>query len=232
MIDLYQFPPSLGVPNASSLCLKLETFLKIAGLDYRNHYGADLRNAPKSKMPYVVMNGKVLGDSELIIEHLLANEAKQVDAWLTQEQKAIAKSFSRLCNEHLYWVLVYSRWQDDTGWAHIRQEFFKPLPGIIRPLVATVLRRKIKRDLWGQGLSRHSAKEIWQIADKDLQALSFYLADKPYMMGEQPCSVDASVFGVLANVCLSKPSTPLTQLSHNYPNLNQYCDRMMARFYE
>ncbi|GAA5217891.1 glutathione S-transferase family protein [Corallincola platygyrae] len=232
MIDLYQFPPGLGVPNPSPFCLKLETFLKLAELDYRNHYGADLRNAPKGKMPYVSINKQVMGDSELIIETLLVSEAESLDSWLSGEEKAMAKAWCRLCNEHLYWALVYSRWYYPKGWQHIKQVFFKPLPPIIRPIVASLLRRKVKRDLWGQGLARHTQEEVWEIADKDLKAISDFLGNKPFMMGEKPSSADASVFGVLANICFAKPETPLTVKSHQYPNLARYCHNIMQTYYD
>ena len=32
MIKLFQFPPAFGLPNASPFCMKLETWLRMAGL--------------------------------------------------------------------------------------------------------------------------------------------------------------------------------------------------------
>ena len=34
MIKLYQFPPAFGLPNASPFCMKLETYLRMAGLPF------------------------------------------------------------------------------------------------------------------------------------------------------------------------------------------------------
>lgn len=35
MITLFQFPAAFNVPNASPYCLKLETWLRLAGLEYQ-----------------------------------------------------------------------------------------------------------------------------------------------------------------------------------------------------
>ena len=45
-IKLYQFPPALGLPNASPFCMKLETYLRMAGLPFENKYTPHLRQHP------------------------------------------------------------------------------------------------------------------------------------------------------------------------------------------
>jgi hypothetical protein len=49
MIALHQFPPALGLPNASPFCLKLELYLRMAGLPYRNSYTLKLHKAPQGQ---------------------------------------------------------------------------------------------------------------------------------------------------------------------------------------
>ena len=52
-IELYQFAPAFGLPNASPFCMKMETWLRMAGLPFTipapnfSHFG----KAPKGKMP-------------------------------------------------------------------------------------------------------------------------------------------------------------------------------------
>jgi hypothetical protein len=62
MITLYQFEPAFGLPNASPFCLKLETWLRMAGLPYeapRMTLSA-MGRSPKGKLPYIVDEGKPL----------------------------------------------------------------------------------------------------------------------------------------------------------------------------
>ena len=73
MIELYQFPPMWGLPNFSPLCLKLETWLRMAKLPYQApKCGIPLGKAPKHKLPYIVDRGQSIGDSSLIIDYLKA----------------------------------------------------------------------------------------------------------------------------------------------------------------
>ncbi|MGC3250889.1 glutathione S-transferase family protein, partial [Pseudomonas aeruginosa] len=51
MISLFQFPAAFNVPNASPYCLKLETRLRLAGLEYQVKVVSDPRKAPKGKLP-------------------------------------------------------------------------------------------------------------------------------------------------------------------------------------
>ena len=57
MITLHQFPPAFGLPNASPFCLKLELYLHMAGLPYRNSYTLELHKTPKGKLLVVKGDG-------------------------------------------------------------------------------------------------------------------------------------------------------------------------------
>jgi glutathione S-transferase len=70
-ITLVQFPRRLGVPNPSPFCVKLELWLKLAGIPYTVQYQVMPGKAPKKKIPYIVEGGRMMGDSTLIIEHLV-----------------------------------------------------------------------------------------------------------------------------------------------------------------
>jgi glutathione S-transferase len=67
MIELHQFSPNWGLPNASPFCMKLETYLRMANLPHQVVYEDKMDKAPKGKMPYIVDQGKKLGDSNLIL---------------------------------------------------------------------------------------------------------------------------------------------------------------------
>ena len=51
MIKLYQFAPAFGLPNTSSFCLKLETYLRMVEIPFESVYSNEMGKAPKGKMP-------------------------------------------------------------------------------------------------------------------------------------------------------------------------------------
>jgi hypothetical protein len=49
------------------------------------------------------------------------------------------------------------------------------------------------------GIGRHSHEEISQIICADFQALLDFLADKPFLMGDQRATLDATAYGYIGN---------------------------------
>jgi glutathione S-transferase len=117
MITLYQFEPAFGLPNASPFCLKLETWLRMAGLPYeapRMTLSA-MGRSPKGKLPYIVDGEKTIADSSFIVDYLTATYGVALDGWLIAGQRAQALAFQRLMEENLYWgggllTLAFTRW--------------------------------------------------------------------------------------------------------------------------
>jgi len=75
MIRLHQFAPAFGLPNASPFCMKLETYLRMAGLPYETVNDGNVLKAPKGKLPWIDDDGTRVADSSFIIEHLSAGTA-------------------------------------------------------------------------------------------------------------------------------------------------------------
>ncbi len=231
MITLYQFQPAFGLPNPSSFCLKVETYLKMTGVPYQVAADADIRKAPKGKLPYIQDGDRTIADSNFIIDHLKQTYGDPLDQHLTPAEHAIALAFQRLMEENLYWVAFYGRWFEDENWPAIRETFFGDLPPILRSIVPNQVRKDAQRNLYGHGIGRHTREEIYEIGKRDLHAISDFLADKPFLMGEQPTSVDASGYGLLANLMRSTLPLPLTDYAQQFENLGAYCDRMQSRFW-
>ena len=62
-------------------------------------------------------------------------------------------------------------------------------------------------------------------------SLSDFLGSKPWFMGERPCTLDASAFGLLANILWCPIESPLKERSTELGNLVQFCERIDARYY-
>ena len=59
-------------------------------------------------------------------------------------------AFTRLAEDHLYWLMVASRWLDDNWWPNVVDGFFGTLPGIIRPVITGIARRQISVATFGR----------------------------------------------------------------------------------
>ncbi|MGD0183661.1 MAG: glutathione S-transferase family protein [Roseiarcus sp.] len=230
MITLYKFGPGFGLPDPSPFVTKAELLLKIAGLDY----DIDLKGfgkAPKGKLPYIRDDGETIADSTFIRLHIERKYGFDFDAGLSAAEKGFAWGLEKMCEDHLYWIMVDARWLDDGNFARGPAKFFDAAPAPIRPVVKAYVRRGLKRTLHGQGLGRHSAEERAELGRRDLEALAAILGDKPYLFGDAPRGVDATV-GAFVMGCLAKIFvTPLRAAAEGNANLVAYAKRLTKRYY-
>src|SRR5439155_1193319 len=125
--------------------------------------GIEHRIYPKGKIPYIEDDGQLLGDSTLIRWHLEKKYGIDFDQGLSAEQLAIAWAFEKMAEDNLYWASVYFRWMIDANFRKGPANFFKGVPAPVRPVVVSMIRRRLRKTLHGQGLGRHSTDEITAI---------------------------------------------------------------------
>ncbi len=231
IIELFQPGPAFGVPSPSPFCLKVETWLRMAGLRYRVVETTNPGKGPKGKIPFIRADGRLIGDSEFIVRYLAERHGTGLDHGVPPAVLAAGTAIARMLDDHFYWTGVYSRWIDDRFWPTVKQAFFDGLPPLARTLVPVVVRRKIRRALHAQGTGRHSREEIYAMAADDLAALADFLADKPYFLGDRPTTLDATTYGFLANVLLVTLDTPQKAAARTHANLCQYVARMEERYF-
>ncbi len=233
MIELYKFGPMGKVCDPSPFCVKVEAYLKMAGLAYDTHSGNKyLRRAPKGKLPFIRDGDDVIADSMYIIRHLEDKHNGVLDGHLTPEQKAVAHSFIKMIDENLYWTMVYSRWAMDDNWMILKEAFFGSLPFPLKLFVPNMIRKNLLKTLQGQGIARHSAAEVTEIGDGDLAALSDYLGDKQYFFGDRPSSLDATAFGILSQMLLLDTfSAPVFDKARGYKNLVDFTHRVQDKYF-
>jgi len=231
MIDLYQFHPALGLPNPSPFCMKVETFLRMTKLEYRLHNNADVRKAPKKKLPFIKDGEALIPDSGFILQYLKTKYELSIDDHLSPAQQATGVALTRLLEDHLYWIVVSDRWLDDTTWLKLKKLFFASLPSFLRYFVPELIRKKIRRDLYGQGLGRHSQDELRQLAQEDIKAVADILSDNDYLFGDTPCSYDAVIYSFIGNAFFCTLDSPMKEIIRRHDNLVQYCERMKNCYY-
>lgn len=217
--------------NMSPFCIKLETYLRMTEIPYKA--GKFARgDAPKGKIPYVRLDGKFLGDSQLVIdelEHRLVAENKPaLDGGLSPHDAALARVTRRAIEEGFYFNFVYLRWSVDDGFAAVREEFKKLAPGF----VASLIRRSIRGKLDGQGTGRHSHDEVMAIGAADIDAIAELLGDRPYFLGEKPRVIDSTLYAFVEAVLGFPIDSKIKARTAAHPNLVAYRARIRERWWK
>ena len=229
MITLYTFGPAFGLPDPSPFVTKAEVLLKMAGVPYRTDT-TGFNKAPKGKLPYIDDGGAIVADSTFIRMHLEKNYGVDFDKGLSPAERGVAWAFEKLCEDHLYWVGLHARWIVDANFNKGPRTFFDNVPAPLRPLVVAMVRRQVRRNLWGHGMGRHTIAEMEQLAARDIGAIADFLADKLYLMGEAPSGADATVFPFVAHALCPLFETAILNCAERRANLVAYRDRMMLQY--
>lgn len=224
--------PVWGLQSPSPFCLKLETWLRMAGIPYDP---ISLDKPPQSKtgkVPYLLLNnGATLADSNLIIRTLASERGMDLDGRQTPEEQARVHAILRLVEESLYFAAVWERWMLPECWPITRDGYFGNLPGPLRTVFAGLVRRKLKAALHGQGTLRYEPDEIAARGAADIRALSALLGQQAFFEGEQPGVADAAVYGALANLLGFPARTALKSAAEACPNLVAFCRRIEAAYW-
>jgi glutathione S-transferase len=230
MITLYKFGPFLGAPDSSPFVIKTMMLLKLSGLAFRETAGNPLR-APQGLLPYIEDDGAVIADSTFIRFHIETTYKFDFDSALTATQKAMAWATERMCEDHLYFAMLESRWLDRRNFRRGVGKMFGVVPFALRPIAKSALRRANAKRLTGHGIGRHPKARIADLGNRDLSALSAILGDKPYLMGDTPCGADATVFGFVTSILTPPLDSPMRTAAMAMANLVAYRDRLTTQYF-
>lgn len=228
MITLVTLPSAFGLRNVSPFCLKVEMALTHLEIPFELKTEQDPRKAPKGKLPYVEIDGETIADSELIYERLNTMTQGKLYAGLTPEEKAIGFAFTRLAEDHLYWMGVASRWLDDDWFPNIVRDFFGFVPGLFRGFAAGGAQKEVRKTYHLQGLGRHNLEEQKGFARRDLQAIADVVSKHNYIVGERLTAFDFTLASMLSGFMDNQPATWLTDIANGYPALREYLERIQT----
>ncbi len=231
-IRLFVVGTGWGVPfsSAAPFPLKLETWLRMAGLPHEVIVENNVAKGPKKKTPWIEDGATRMGDTELIIAYLQRTYGVDLDAHLGVEERALALAFRRMFEEHYHQAFEHQLFLGRGGAERVAL-FAATLPPIVRSIVPRVFASALKKQLHARGLGRHTEEEIITMGVADLDAASAFLGQKPFFLGEEPSSLDACAFGFLGASVYVEGDNPLFNHAASLPNLSAYCERMRARYF-
>ena len=221
MITLYSYPELFGVADNNGYGLKVFAFLRLAGVPFTHEHIFDASKAPRGQLPYIDDNGEIIGDSETIIAHLVAKYALTIDAGLSAGQRDQNLLVARLLDD-LYWVMSYSRWKDERHWPAFRAALMREHPSVTEEGLAKAREFNFQRYHF-QGIGRYAPDAAYARGLADLGVLADLIPVDGYVHGADPASVDAGIYGFIANIHFYDIDTPLKRFVSSRQNLVRHC---------
>ncbi|CAH1797459.1 unnamed protein product [Owenia fusiformis] len=225
------------IPNLSPFSLALETFMRLANIQYEVEFTKTVTiNKETGQVPFVIVNGVQVNDSQKIMSHLSEVFDVDLNSELNPIEKTISHAFVRMMNEFTSWTYFYWRYVDhpELIFPDIMDspESFgiSPDDPDKKQNWIDAARKKLLEQTHNQGVGRKSKEEIYKMGMDDLRGLSVYLGEKPFMFGDKASVVDCVLFGHLCQIVyLPLPTMPHKIMVENEcKNLVAFCDRMKA----
>lgn len=226
MIVLYSYPALFGVADNNGYGLKVFAFLRLTGVPFVHEHVFDASAAPRQQLPYIVDDGESIGDSDSIIAYLTGKYRLTLDAALDARARDLNLLITRLLDD-LYWVMSYSRWKDDAYWPLFRAALLREHPGLSEEGLTKARQFNFQRYHF-QGIGRYAPDAVYARGLTDLRVLADLVPAEGYVHAAQPTSIDAGIYGFIANILFYDIDTPLKQFVASRPNLVRHCTRMHA----
>jgi glutathione S-transferase len=221
MMTLYSYPTLFGVADNNGYGLKVFAFLRLVGLPFVHEHLFDASGAPRGQLPYITDEGETIGDSETIIAHLTGKYGLTIDAALGARERNQNLLVTRLLDD-LYWVMSYSRWKDERYWPSFRAALMREHPRLTEEGLIKARDFNAQRYHF-QGIGRYPADAAYARGLADLSVLADLVPAEGYVHGPQPTSIDAGLYGFIANIHFYDIDTPLKQFVSAQPNLVRHC---------
>ncbi|EKF39539.1 hypothetical protein MOQ_000230 [Trypanosoma cruzi marinkellei] len=213
-------------PNFFPHCVKIETFLRLEKIAYTVHFTSDASLSPTGRLPFIVYNGTIVGDSGPCMEYLKETLHLSLDNSLTPEDHAIGHITRRMVETSLNYGLQRSTLVDRPGL--MQQMFIKEYlvePKMARRLVRS-MRFKLVKALNTLGYNTLSEDQYPQEFLHEVQSLETLLSTKPFLLGNTPTSYDCTVYAWLHVAWEIGPHGPAIKYLRKSNILSEYITRM------
>ena len=226
MLTLYSYPELFGVADNNGYGLKVYAFLKLTGVPFIHRHVFDASAAPRGQLPYIVDDEETIGDSGTIVAHLIRKYRLTIDDGLTDAQRDTSHPITRMLDD-LYWVMSYSRWKDEQYWPLFRDALIGQHHSLTEDDLGKARALNSQRYHY-QGIGRFAPADAYARGLTDLEVLTNLFAGSEYVHGAKPTSIDAGIYGFIANIFFFPIETPLKQFVAAQADLVRHCSAIHA----
>jgi hypothetical protein len=119
--------------------------------------------------------------------------------------------------------MSYSRWKDDRFFPAFRDGFMAQHARIDAAGLNKAKEYNAQRYFY-QGIGRYTPEQAYARGLADLKVLAELIAPQGYMHGDNPSSIDAGIYGFIANIYYFPIPTPLKAFVVSQANLMRHCE--------
>lgn len=124
--------------------------------------------------------------------------------------------------DDLYWVMSYSRWKDDSYWPAFRAALMREHPHLTEEGLTKAREFNFQRYHF-QGIGRYAPDTAYARGLADLGVLADLISPGGYVHGANPTSIDAGIYGFIANIHFYDIDTPLKRFVASRQDLVRHC---------
>lgn len=225
-VTVHGYGPAFGFPDLSPFVVKILYYARAQGFPV-NAVVSSPRKSPRSKLPFIEVNGTQLCDSRFIIQHLESIHPQPMNGWMSAADHARAQPLQSMLEEHLYFITLCGRWVYEDGYAVLHPVLVNYLqqagiPAFLAPTVAKLIRKSVIKQSYAQGAGRLSREEHHALAMDIFSALDHALGDKPYILGDKPCTLDCTVGAFTTLGLISEFQHEVSKAFLQFPRLQAY----------
>lgn len=209
---LHDFPAATGLPGWSSFSpfvLEVDRALKLAKLPFETRQ-VDMMHLkklnPLGQLPVLTIGDENVADSTRILHRIEALRPGSMTGGLDARGVGEAWLWEEFGDVALYPYVLTTRWIDDRGWPLPRRAFFGGVPAVIRPMVASMVRRDTIRRVHARDFTRAGLDACYARMNGVLDHLNARAPSEGFWMGPRPSVADLGLFAHLHSLRL--PETP------------------------
>ena len=224
--------------SLSPFTYKVDLWLRMTGVPYEEitKTTAELiAEAPRGLIPYVEFEGEIIDDSSIIIDLLKERYNDPMnDKRLSREQQIQGGLIKSLCEYELNALMAYGRF------AHKDSDY--------KTLASFNLGDTVSEEQRDQAIEEFRALvlnmlHVWRIGrrdsefiDKQLRKCLGYLSDilgtRHWLFDDVPCVHDIELCAMVTSLVHYPFRNPQVEISREYTNLVEYCDRIRNTYYD
>ncbi|CAG7786607.1 unnamed protein product [Allacma fusca] len=210
-VVLHQFTRGKYSPCFDMQGMRVETLLRLAGIDYKVHFDCD------NTGPWIQIGDEIIWGYHCIIKCLTSAYHVKVSSFLVPPELRIQSHLILLHVEHEFcWLLYHWRWfygiscrETNFAWSKVPEEYVE-----------------LAASSWNRKFGNVKIDCLIEYFDEALNILSKILGENEYFIGNKVSEVDVCVFAALAQALWAMPTTTIEGLIFAKRNLVDFANRI------